>query len=467
MDASTVADAATTFGFLSLIPTLSVLILAVTIHRPIEALLFGAVIGQVILAIHHGMTPVEGIFAYADATLNALMDEDLAWVVLVCGAMGALIGLLVRTGAVTEFMDIVAKRVKSRTGSIVATWLMGIAVFVDDYLNAIAVGSTMKRLTDKYKVSREMLAYVIDSTAAPVSVIIPISTWAVFFAKLLEDVNMAAPGEGLYAYIGGIPYMLYAWLAILIVPMVALGKLPLIGPMKKAEYRANEYGQTIPPRAGNLKADKHPIEEKKDGKRSPWLFVLPIAGLVGATLYFDLEFLPAIYTTLSVTLIAILALRILDHHDAFDTVLDGFRTMIEPLAIIFSAYVLKEINAQLGLTEYVLQLALPYMNATTLPFIVFAIMGLVAFGTGSSWGMFVIALPVIAELAIQTDANIPLVIGATLSASTFGSHACLYADATVLTSHSCGCTSLQHALTQLPYAVITAAISLIGFAILA
>ena len=466
MDASTVADAVASYGFLSVIPTLSVLILAITIHRPIEALLFGAVVGQIILSVVNHVGPTDTIIAYSAATLHALMDEDLAWVVLVCGAMGALIGLLVRTGSVTVFMDVVAKRVHSRSGAIVATWLMGIAVFVDDYLNAIAVGSTMKRLTDRYKVSREMLAYVIDSTAAPVSVIIPISTWAVFFAKILEDVHLAPAGEGLYAYISGIPYMLYAWLAVLVVPLVALGKLPLIGPMKAAEARA-QAGHCVPPRAGKLAVDKHPIEEKHDGKRSLWMFVLPIAGLVAATLYFDLEFLPAIYTTLSLTLIAILVLRFLDHHDAFDTVLDGFRTMIEPLAIIFSAYVLKEINGQLGLTEYVLQLALPYMNAQTLPLIIFAIMGLVAFGTGSSWGMFVIALPVIAELAIQTDANIPLVIGATLSASTFGSHACLYADATVLTSHSCGCTSLQHALTQLPYAVITAVISLIGFAILA
>ncbi|TNE63043.1 MAG: sodium:proton antiporter [Alphaproteobacteria bacterium] len=466
MDATTVADAATNFGFWSLVPTLSVLVLAVTIHRPIEALLFGAVIGQIILAVAGDMTVTDTIFAYAGSTLNALRDEDLAWVILVCGAMGALIGLLVRTGSVTVFMDVVARRVKSRAGAIMATWLMGIAVFVDDYLNAIAVGSTMKRLTDRYKVSREMLAYLIDSTAAPVSVIIPISTWAVFFAKLLESVNLAAPGEGFAAYVGGIPYMLYAWLAIVIVPVVALGKLPLIGPMKAAEARA-QAGQCVPPRSGKLAVDKHPIDEKPGGKRSVWMFILPIAGLVFFTVQFDLDFLPAVYTALSLTIVAALVFRFLDHHDAFDTVLDGFRTMIEPLAIIFSAYVLKEINGQLGLTEYVLDLALPYMNAHTLPFIIFAIMGLIAFGTGSSWGMFVIALPVIAELAIQTNANIPLVIGATLSASTFGSHACLYADATVLTSHSCGCTSLQHALTQLPYAVITAILSLLGFWLLA
>ncbi|MCJ9430275.1 Na+/H+ antiporter NhaC family protein [Kordiimonas marina] len=466
MDASTVAAAAAHFGFWSVVPTLSVLVLAVTIHRPIEALLFGAVIGQIILAVINHMGPTDAIVAYANSTLAALMDEDLAWVVLVCGAMGAMIGLLVRTGSVTVFMDKVAKRVHSRNGAIVATWLMGIAVFVDDYLNAIAVGSTMKRLTDRYKVSREMLAYLIDSTAAPVSVIIPISTWAVFFGKLLEDVHLAPAGGGLHAYISGIPYMFYAWLAVALVPLVALGKLPLIGPMKAAEARAHA-GHCVPPHKGKLVAEKHPIDEIEGRRRSIWLFILPIASLVGFTLYFNLEFLPAIYTTLTLTLIAIIGLRILDHHDAFDTVLDGFRTMIEPLAIIFAAYVLKEINGQLGLTEYVLELALPYMNAQTLPFIIFAIMGLVAFGTGSSWGMFVIALPVIAELALKTNANIPLVIGATLSASTFGSHACLYADATVLTSHSCGCTSLQHALTQLPYAVITAILALTGFWLLA
>jgi len=240
-----------------------------------------------------------------------------------------------------------------------------------------------------------------------------------------------------------------------------------LGPMKKAETRAMEHGKCIPPGAEHIHKAHLAIQERHDVKKQTWLFVLPLITLVGLTLYFDLEFLRATIATLGLTIAAILIFQVLDLHDTFDTVLEGFKTMIEPLAIIFTAYMLKDVNEALGLTTYIIELTQPYMTASTLPFIIFGVMGVIAFATGSSWGMFVIALPIIAELALATDANIPLVIGATLSASTFGSHACLYADATVLTAQSCGTTAIQHALTQLPYALLAAALSLIGFAILA
>ncbi|WP_286828454.1 MULTISPECIES: Na+/H+ antiporter NhaC family protein [Kordiimonas] len=448
-------------GILTLIPTLVVLVLAVTIRRPIEALIIGAVVGIVML------DGGDFVIVTAETTMRVLSDEDLIWVILVCGAMGSLIGLLIRTGALAAFVQFVTKRVKTRFSALMATWALGISLFVDDYLNSITAGAAMRKITDQYRVSREMLAYVIDSTAAPVSVIIPLSTWGVFFAKLLEENGLAAEGQGLWTYISGIPYMLYPWIAIFIIPLVAAGKFPLLGPMKKAEYRAREYGQSIPPGAEHVQAANETIVEKEGVKRNLWLFVLPLVGLVGFTIYYDMDFLPAVYATLALMTLAIIGLRILDHHDTFNTIIDGFKIMVEALAIIFAAYMLKDVNEQLGLTSYILELTTPFMTATTLPFIVFGVMGLIAFATGSSWGMFVIALPVIADLALSTGASIPLVIGATLSASTFGSHACLYADATVLTAQSCGTTSIQHALTQLPYAVVGALISLIGFAILA
>ncbi|WP_417461911.1 Na+/H+ antiporter NhaC family protein [Kordiimonas sp.] len=447
-------------GPLSLIPTLLVLVIAVWIKRPIEALLAGAIMGVIML---NGTATVG---AFADMAVRTLQDDDLAWIILVCGGMGSLIGLFIRTGSLHAFMERVTRRVTTRFGALLATWLMGIALFVDDYLNSITVGAAMRKITDKFKISREMLAYVIDSTAAPVSVIIPISTWAVFFGTILVDVGMAEEGHGIMAYISGIPYMLYPWIAVLMVPLVASGKIPLLGPMKAAELRA-AGGQSIPPGAEHIHKAHLAIQERKGVNRKISLFVLPLLTLVGLTLYFDLEFLRATIATLGLTALAVLVFKILDLHDTFDTVIEGFKTMIEPLAIIFAAYMLKDVNGSLGLTTYILELTQPFMTAQTLPFIVFGVMGLIAFATGSSWGMFVIALPIIAELAIATDANIPLIIGATLSASTFGSHACLYADATVLTAQSCGCTSIQHALTQLPYAFLAALLSLIGFAFLA
>lgn len=448
-------------GAISFVPTLLVLIMAVLIRRPIEALFTGVVVGIFIL---HG---TKTISALSETAIRTLQDEDLIWIILVCGGMGALIGLFLRTGSLYAFMDKVSIHVKTRFGAVIATWFMGILLFVDDYLNSITVGAAMSHITDKFKISREMLAYIVDSTAAPVSVIIPISTWAVFFGTILENVNLAPEDEGLWLYISAIPYMLYPWIAIVLVPIVASGRFPHIGPMKQAEKRAFVDGQPLPPGGEHIHGAKQAIVEREGVKRNGWLFSLPLVSLVGFTLYFDMEFLHATLATLGLTTFFILAFRILDMHDTFDTLMNGFKTMIDPLIIIICAFMLKDVNDQLGLTGYILDLTKAYMTAETLPFIVFFIMGLIAFATGSSWGVFVIALPIIAELSVSTGANIPLVIGATLSASTFGSHACLYADATVLTAQSCGTSSIQHAFTQLPYAVVAALLSLVGFAILA
>ncbi len=193
------------------------------------------------------------------------------------------------------------------------------------------------------------------------------------------------------------------------------------------------------------------------------MFVLPMLALVFFTLWFDKDFLKGIYVTLGGTVVIVLALRILDVHDAFDTVIDGFKTMIEPLGVLVAAFILNDVNTALGLSDYVVATMQPFLTPKLLPAIIFSTMGLVSFMTGSNWGVFVIILPIVTRLADNLGADMTLVIGATLSASTFGSHACFYSDATVLTAQATGCTPMQHALTQIPYALIAAGITVLGY----
>ncbi|MDZ7644363.1 MAG: Na+/H+ antiporter NhaC family protein [Woeseiaceae bacterium] len=395
-----------------------------------------------------------------------LTDEDVAWVILVCGFMGSLIGLLIRTGATLAFTQRMTAFVRSQKSALFATWVMGIFMFVDDYLNSLAVGSAMRDLTDKYRISREKLAYVVDSTAAPISVIIPFSTWGAFFAALLVTNGVAAEGQGLSTYIGAIPYMLYAWIAVLLVPVVIAGYIPMLGSMKKAEHRAQTLGQMVPPSAAHIEQANKAIQPKENVRPHIAMFILPMLAVILFTLYFDKDFLRGVYVTLGGSVLLILVFRILELNDTFDTIMDGFKTMIEPLAVLVAAFMLKEVNDALGLPTYVVQTMQPLLTPESLPAVVFATMGLVSFATGSNWGVFVIILPIVTSLANNLGADMTLVIGATLSASTFGSHACFYSDATVLTAQATGCTAMQHALTQIPYALIAAAIALVGYLLL-
>ena len=448
-------------GAISLIPTLVVFVLAIITHRPIESLISGSIVGLIII---HGEQFIGG---FAETSVRVMTDDDVAWVILVCGFMGSLIGILIRTGSTSAFTEVMARFVKSQRSALMATWVLGIFMFVDDYLNSLAVGAAMRKLTDKYKVSREKLAYVVDSTAAPISVIIPFSTWGVFFAGLIVANGIAPEGEGLNTYISAIPYMLYAWVAVLLVPLVISGVIPSLGAMKKAENRAQTTGETVPPDAVHIEQANESIQPRPDVKPRISMFVIPMLVLVLATLYFDKDFLVGIYITLGSTVIFIIAARIMSMHDTFDTVIDGFKTMIEPLGVLVAAFILKDVNDVLGLAGYVVSTMQPLLTPESLPTVIFVSMGLVSFMTGSNWGVFVIVLPIVTALTNNLGADMTLVIGATLSASTFGSHACFYSDATVLTAQASGCTAMQHALTQIPYALIAALITIMGFLMLA
>ena len=441
------------FGLWALLPTAVVLVLAVVTRRSIEALLAGAFVGMLIIDAGTVLTQL------TETTIAVLTDDEVAWVIMVCGLMGSLIALMIRTGASHAFVDSVSHLVHTRTRALLMSWGLGIALFVDDYLNSLAVGNAMRRVTDQFKTPRELLAYVVDSTAAPVSVIIPISTWAIFFGVLLEDADVAEKGNGIWMYIEAIPYMFYAWIAALMVPLVISGKVPLIGPMRKAAQRAESTGQCIPPGAEHIAMANASIKQKEGINTSAWLFIGPMVALVGFTWLFDLDFLKGIYVTLALTAGLILVRRTLGAHDTFDTIIDGFKTMIEPLAVLFCAFILKEVNDGLQLTQFVIEGVKPFMTAELLPLAIFLVMGFVSFATGSNWGVFVIIVPIVTQLANELGADMTVVIGATLSASTFGSHACFYSDATVLTAQATGCTPFQHAVTQLPYALIGAALT--------
>jgi len=447
-------------GAFVLLPTLLVFVLAVLTHRPIESLVAGSLLG---LAMAHGTGFISG---FAETSLRVMMDETVAWVILVCGFMGSLIALLIRTGATGAFTATMTRWVRSRQSSLYLAWVLGLIMFVDDYLNSLAVGSAMRSLTDKYRVSREMLSYVVDSTAAPVSVIVPLSTWIIFFAALLESNGIAAEGEGVITYIKAIPLMLYPWAAIVLVPLVIRGTVPLMGPMKRAEKRAQETGVTVPPGAEHIELANQSIVARAGAKPKFSLFVVPMLSLIGFTLYFDLDFLKGIYVSLGATVLYVLVTKTLAMNDAFNTVIDGFKTMIEPLGVLVAAFILKDVNDVLGLAPYVIASIEPLMTASSLPAVIFGTMALVSFATGSNWGVFVIVLPIVTTLTNNLHADMTLVIGATLSASTFGSHACFYSDATVLTAQASGCTPFQHAVTQLPYALIAAVVALAGYVVL-
>jgi len=336
---------------------------------------------------------------------------------------------------------------------------LGVLVFIDDYLNSLAVSSSMKTMTDRFGISREKLAFVVDSTAAPVCIIVPISTWAVYFSALLEENGATGAGQGMSLYIESIPYMAYGWMALLVVWLVAMGYLKDFGAMKVAEERA-QAGQPI---QDDIKLPEFDISKVKKVSTNMGLlnFFLPMAVLVGASIYYEIDLLLGALVASLFTMVLYFVQRLLTFEQLVDSMLDGFKVMLHPIAVVCAGFMVKEINDSLGMTTYIIDAITPYMSKELLPAIIFAVMAMIVFATGSSWGVFVISLPIVIPMAQTFGLSMPLIVGALLSASAFGSHACFYSDATVLSAQGSGCSPMQHAITQFPYTMIAALLTLI------
>ncbi|PYE39749.1 Na+/H+ antiporter NhaC family protein [Psychrobacter fozii] len=450
-------DPSESWGILSLLPTMLVLIIAIVSRRPFESMIAGCVAGLVML------NPFDLVSPFADNISAVLGNETIIWIVLVCGLMGGLIQLLEVSGCLDGFSEWLKRIIKSRRQSLLATFALGVVVFIDDYLNCLAVSTSVKKLTDTYGVSREKLAYIVDSTAAPMCVIVPISTWAVYFSGLLEENGVAADGAGMSLYISSIPFMAYAWFALLIVFLVAYGIIGDWGPMKRAEKRAKE-GNPVPEDfideqlVSNVKAKR-----TLSFKANIFNFAFPMILLIVSTIYFEVDLLRGALLTCFVTVLVYWAQGILSFETQVESIFTGFKVMLYPLSTVIGGFFLKAINDELGMTMYVIDAISPHMTIIIFPAVIFAVMAFLTFATSSSWGLYVLAMPIVFPVAAALGVSTPLVIGALLSASSFGSHACFFSDSSLLAAQGAGCSPMQHAFTQFPYAMLGAVLSVATF----
>lgn len=442
------------YGFITLLPTILVLGLALWSRRTLESVLAGA------LAAFFLMEGLGFLDAMAQATLATLMTEDVAWVMLVCGLYGGFIALLVKGGGSYALGRALISRIETKRGGLLATWSLGLVIFLDDYLNSLTVGATMKAVTDRFRTSRAMLAYVVDSTAAPLCLLVPLSSWGAYFASLLEQNDVAAEGQGIAVFIETIPYLFYPMVALLIVPLVAVGVIPLVGPMRRAEELAERTGDL-----GASEDQALAVEENARGGMS--VFFLPMLAMVLFTVLPSVDLLRGVIAGILFTFAYYALWRVMPILEVFDTCIEGIKSMVPVLAMLLTLFVFVEANDRLGLTPYVIDAVSPFMTAGMLPVVVFVTVSALSFTTGSNWGVIAITMPIAFPLAQTFDVSIPLVMGALFSASAFGSQACFYSDSTVLSAQGAGCTTHQHAVTQLPYALLGAAVAAMLFILVA
>jgi len=374
---------AETYGIISLIPVAVIVILALATKTTFESIFAGVAVGFLILG---GGNLGDSFNQFLDAIYTVLMDDGTLWVLLVVALFGSLIAVLEKSGGVLGFSSLTEKVVKNRKSSMLTAWILGIIIFVDDYLNSLAVGSAMRKITDKYKVSREMLAFIVNATGATVCVIVPFSTWSAFMSGQMEANGMTGGASATAAYMSAIPYMIYPWLAVIVVPFVILKIIPTFGPMKKAELRAMETGEVLSPESIQMLADAADTTEMSfgNGKHRAFNFLLPMLLLTGITIYTE-DMLIGVFAALAFCFLLFLPQRIMKMKEYTESVVKGMTDMFPVIVLIILAFVFQEANTGLGLTDYIIEISTGVINPALLPAIIFVKISLLAFATETFW----------------------------------------------------------------------------------
>ena len=481
-------------SFWSLIPPLLAIIMVLWTRRVLLSLGVGIIASALFTANFH---IADSLYRMFDAFKGVFIEEGglntwniyIIFFILLLGVITSFVGMM---GGTRAFGDFMIRRVKTRKGAQIMTMLLGIALFIDDYFNSLTVGQVARPVTDKHRISRAKLAYIVDSTAAPVCVVAPVSSWGAYIIGLIGLVfstHHIADYSALGAFLLMIPMNFYVWAALGVVLIIAIRQVDF-GPMKKHELHAMKTGEVSSPDAKtSIKTDSGPTSSL--GKITD--LIIPILILFIATIGFiywtgvqalgeEEKSLINIFGEADVSeallyggITAIIATFLFFFRHLRQGELTGrhfmngwkrgIKSMMPAVAILIFAWTISDLIDQLGTGIYLAELVKnANMSFSWLPFIIFILAGLIAFSTGTSWGAFALLLPIAGQIAAATNIeHILPMLAAVLAGAVFGDHCSPISDTTILSATGSSCHHIDHVMTQLPYAIAAAAIAGAGY----
>ena len=463
--------------FWALVPPVVAIVLALITKEVYSSLFIGITIG----AIFYAGANFEGIIThiFQGGIISVLSDESNVGILVFLVILGIMVCMMNKAGGSAAFGAWAGEHIKSRVGAQLATIVLGVLIFIDDYFNCLTVGSVMRPVTDKHKVSRAKLAYLIDSTAAPVCIIAPISSWA-------AAVTGFVPGEdGLSIFVRAIPYNFYALLTI--VTMVALVVMDVeFGPMKVHEDNARRGDLFTTPDRPYANADEQVPSSK--GKVIDLVFpivVLIISCVIGMIYtggFFSGEsFITAFsnsnasvglvlgsFSAFVITIVFYALRRVLSPSESMECIPEGFKAMVPAILILTLAWTLKAMTDSLGAADFVASAMASSAEGlmSLLPAIIFVVGCFLAFATGTSWGTFGILIPIVVAVFEGSDPEMMIIsISACMAGAVCGDHCSPISDTTIMASAGAQSNHVNHVSTQLPYAITVAAVSFVTYII--
>ena len=470
----------------ALLPAIVAILLALITKEVYSSLFVGIVVGGLIFAGGNPVGALEHVFN--EGIIKQLSDSYNVGILVFLVFLGIIVALMNKAGGSAAFGNWASEHVHSRVGSQLATIGLGVLIFIDDYFNCLTVGSVMRPVTDRQKISRAKLAYLIDATAAPVCIIAPISSWAAAVSGFAPEGT-----NGLMLFIRAIPYNYYAILTIVMMVTMVLLKIEY-GPMARHEANAKK---------GDIFTVEPPVkteEAKADTKGKVIDLVLPVVILIISCVigmlytggFFSMEgnFFENFVTAFSesdasvglaygsfggivFTLIFYLCRRILKFKECMSSIEEGFKAMVPPILILTLAWSLKAMTDSLGAAEYVAEIVDRSKGSFIgiMPAVIFLIACALSFATGTSWGTFGILIPITLRAFSLTDpdpktATLAIIcVSACMAGAVCGDHCSPISDTTIMSSAGAQCNHIAHVSTQLPYALTAAGISFLTYLI--
>lgn len=464
------------YGILSLLPIILAIGLAIAFKNVVLALFVSVFAGVLILV---GGSPILAVTTMIkDYFFMQLQDSYNAGVLVLLVFIGGFIALMEKSGGAIAFANKVSRVINNRFKVQLAAWLGGILIFFSDLGTPLIVGPVFEPLFDKLRVSREKLAWILDSTASPVAVLVPFIGWGVYIMGLIQKEYQALNilESDWTAFVKSIPFNIYSILAVLMVPIVAFTGFEFSS-MAKAEKRTQETGEKYFKGAKPMRAtDSEGIVESK-----PILIGLPLVVLL-VTMFgiliplgFPFQKVPgdAFRTALStgylfaaiVLMIMMVMYKVKTFDETFSIYTKGMSRMTNIAIILILAWSLSAVSKELKTSEYIIKVTEGNMPAFLLPGVVFLIGAVLSFATGSSWGAYAIMMPLVIPMAVAISSPLYACIGAVLAGGMFGDHCSPISDTTILASSGAGCDHVDHVKTQLSYAILNGSVSFVGFII--
>lgn len=467
------------YGILSILPPLLAVILAVKSKNVILSLFCGGLVGTLILTACHPIKAVTSLIG--DYYFVQLTDSYNAGVIVLLIFIGGFIKLLEKSGGAQAFAKSVTGYINTKVKAQLAAWLGGIVVFFSDLGTPLIIGPIFEPVFDKLKISREKLAWVLDSTSSPVAILVPFIGWGVYIMGLIQNEfdAVGSKASDYTTFIQAIPFQIYAILAVLMIPIIALSKLDF-SQMKKAEKRVEETGAVC-------WENSNPQRAKEVGEQIPQnartsMVILPLLVLF-ATLFgllipegfpfhkvdgntFRVALTTGYFFAGVVLILLIVVFKVKSFKETFQIYVSGMKSMNDVAITLILAWTLGAIISELGTADFIIQLMQKSsIPGVLVPAILFLFGACVSFSTGSSWGTFAIMMPLAIPMAYAFTIPVYICVGAVLSGGLFGDHCSPISDTTILSSTGAGCDLVDHVRTQLPYACLNGAIALIGFVI--